>query len=175
MQAMFEPENLNNASPATVSRAGIIYVSDSELGWQPVVASWLAMRPEREAAALRPYFDRVVEPILSYIRGHMKPIMQTEAVCQVNTLLTLLTGVLAPASAGEGGAGISAGTTLAPGAAATAAVSADRLERIFLYCAAWALGGLLDGKDRPALDTQLRMLSAQMPDKVGAGATPLCY
>lgn len=40
-QAMFEPENLANASPATVSRAGIIYVSDSELGWQPVVASWL--------------------------------------------------------------------------------------------------------------------------------------
>ena len=51
MKAMFEPENLANASPATVSRAGIIYVSDSELGWQPVVASWLQARPEREAAA----------------------------------------------------------------------------------------------------------------------------
>jgi dynein heavy chain len=44
MKAMFEPENLANASPATVSRAGIVYVSDSELGWQPVVASWLQVR-----------------------------------------------------------------------------------------------------------------------------------
>ena len=34
MKAMFEPENLNNASPATVSRAGIIYVSETELGWR---------------------------------------------------------------------------------------------------------------------------------------------
>ena len=45
MKAFFEPENLNNASPATVSRAGIIYVSDSELGWQPLVASWLQACP----------------------------------------------------------------------------------------------------------------------------------
>ncbi len=41
MKAFFEPENLNNASPATVSRAGIIYVSASELGWQPIVSTWL--------------------------------------------------------------------------------------------------------------------------------------
>ncbi len=45
MKAFFEPENLNNASPATVSRAGIIYVSDTELGWQPMVASWLKVCP----------------------------------------------------------------------------------------------------------------------------------
>ena len=44
IKAFFEPENLNNASPATVSRAGIIYVSDTELGWQPVVSSWLQVR-----------------------------------------------------------------------------------------------------------------------------------
>lgn len=31
MRAFFEPENLNNASPATVSRAGIIYVSGEAL------------------------------------------------------------------------------------------------------------------------------------------------
>ena len=49
MKAFFEPENLNNASPATVSRAGIIYVSDTELGWQPVVSSWLQVSPQTVA------------------------------------------------------------------------------------------------------------------------------
>ena len=55
-------------TPNTVSRAGIIYVSDSELGWAPVVASWLARRPEREAAALRPCFDKFVGPLLDFVR-----------------------------------------------------------------------------------------------------------
>mgnify|MGYP006101789067 CR=1 FL=1 len=34
---MFENQQLDNASPATVSRAGIIYVSDTDLGWTPIV------------------------------------------------------------------------------------------------------------------------------------------
>ena len=50
MKAMFEPENLNNASPATVSRAGIIFVSETELGWRPLVASWLDTRPKAEGS-----------------------------------------------------------------------------------------------------------------------------
>jgi dynein heavy chain len=51
MKALFEPENLNNASPATVSRAGIIYVSDIELGWLPLSLSWLATRRDAEVRA----------------------------------------------------------------------------------------------------------------------------
>jgi len=47
MKAFFEPENLSNASPATVSRMGIIYVSLSVLGWEPLVPSWLSTRFER--------------------------------------------------------------------------------------------------------------------------------
>merc|ERR1719420_1101202 len=41
---VFEVENLRNASPATVSRAGIIFVSASDLGWEPLVATWLLRR-----------------------------------------------------------------------------------------------------------------------------------
>ena len=34
---MFENENLENASPATVSRCGIVYLSDTDLDWAPGV------------------------------------------------------------------------------------------------------------------------------------------
>ena len=94
MRLIFEPENLNNASPATVSRAGIIYISATELGWEPMVESWLQRRAERETALLRPCFNKFVGPILEFVRVQCSPVMATEAVCQVDTLLTLLTGVL---------------------------------------------------------------------------------
>jgi dynein heavy chain len=37
---VFEVENLNNASPATVSRCGIIYVSATDLFWKPLFHTW---------------------------------------------------------------------------------------------------------------------------------------
>lgn len=37
----FEVENLNNASPATVSRCGIVYVSATDLGFKPIYESWI--------------------------------------------------------------------------------------------------------------------------------------
>lgn len=46
----FEVENLNNASPATVSRCGIIYVSANELGWEPLVSTW-ALDKQKEKSA----------------------------------------------------------------------------------------------------------------------------
>ena len=58
MKMCFEPENLLNASPATVSRAGIIYVSDSVLGWVPPVATWLESRRPQEAKVLKEFFDK---------------------------------------------------------------------------------------------------------------------
>lgn len=41
MTMMFEVEDLNEASPATVSRCGMVYVSPDKLGWQVLVKSWI--------------------------------------------------------------------------------------------------------------------------------------
>ena len=45
-------------------------------------------------------------------------------------------------------------------------VTAVHYERVFLYCLAWSVGGLLPQQERPAFDTQLRTLSSSLPQEV---------
>ena len=80
-------------------------------------------------------------------RLNLRPVMSNEAVCQVGTLMTLLNGCLLKS--------VNANETL----------DGAHYERIFLYCLAWAVGGLLDVKDRPSFDTELRTLSQAVPHK----------
>lgn len=85
MKAFFEPENLSNASPATVSRAGIIYMSDSELGWAPVVVSWLQRRDPLDRTTMQPLFDKYVDRMLDYVRVNLKPVMYNEQASEILT------------------------------------------------------------------------------------------
>lgn len=49
---LFEVEDLTQASPATVSRTGMIYFNTEDLGWRPFVDSWLDARAAGARAAV---------------------------------------------------------------------------------------------------------------------------
>merc|ERR1712170_132312 len=41
MKLLFEISNLKYATPATVSRAGVLFINNSDIGWKPFFESWL--------------------------------------------------------------------------------------------------------------------------------------
>ena len=64
MTMMFEVQDLAVASPATVSRCGMVYLEPSILGLQPFVNCWLRKLPDSvfdHRDTFKSLFDRFLE------------------------------------------------------------------------------------------------------------------
>jgi hypothetical protein len=102
VKIMFENESLANASPATVSRAGIIYVSETDLDWKPVADAWVVQRPPEQQPLLRALFVKLVGENSATEMGHAfdfiarscAPVMGTSRVGVVSGLFNLLGALL---------------------------------------------------------------------------------
>jgi dynein heavy chain, axonemal len=64
---LFEVGDLAFASPATVSRAGMVFVDPKNLGCTPYWYRWINTRPQREHDKINELYERLVPETLSYI------------------------------------------------------------------------------------------------------------
>ncbi|XP_074463654.1 dynein axonemal heavy chain 9 isoform X3 [Larus michahellis] len=91
MRLVFEISHLRTATPATVSRAGILYINASDLGWNPPVSSWIDRREiQSERANLTILFDKYLPICLDTLRTRFKKIIPIPEQSMVQMLCYLL-------------------------------------------------------------------------------------
>lgn len=65
---VFETHELTCASPATVSRMGVIFISDETLDAKALVQAWLQRQPEEERQALGDMLETAFYTCLDWVR-----------------------------------------------------------------------------------------------------------
>jgi dynein heavy chain len=126
MRLLFEIADLRNASPATVSRAGVIFVNDDDIGWMPFVQTWLDTRADdAEKATLNSLVNKYVQKTLTHCLKNFKQQIPTVQINNVMTLCYMLDGLLGVEDSQKKG------------------LSPEQLEHYFVFSCVWAFGGNL--------------------------------
>ncbi|XP_042895579.2 dynein beta chain, ciliary [Parasteatoda tepidariorum] len=135
MRLLFEVSSLEQATPATVSRGGVLYLDSSDVGWNPFVVSWIERRSiQSEKANLIIFFDKYVPPCLEAMNKRFQTILPISDICYVQTLCCLLECFLTPEN--------------------TPPDSPNELyELYFVFCCVWAFGSAL--KQSTTIDSRL--------------------
>nr|XP_023509281.1 dynein heavy chain 9, axonemal isoform X3 [Equus caballus] len=125
MRLLFEISHLRTATPATVSRAGILYINPADLGWNPPVSSWIDRREiQTERANLTILFDKYLPTCLDTLRTRFKKIIPIPEQSMVQTLCYLLECLLTKEDI-------------------PADCPKETYELYFVFAAIWAFGGAM--------------------------------
>ncbi|RMC15911.1 hypothetical protein DUI87_08116 [Hirundo rustica rustica] len=134
---VFEPHNIDNASPATVSRNGMVFMSSSVLTWSPILEGFLKRCSFQEAEILRQLYSSSFPDLYRFsIQSlHCKTEMLEAFVIMQS--INMLQGLIPPKE--QGG-------ELTP----------KYLERLYIFSLMWSVGALLELEDRCKMEHWLR-------------------
>nr|XP_031841739.1 dynein heavy chain 10, axonemal [Nomia melanderi] len=171
---LFEVGDLRYASPATVSRAGMVYVDPKNLGYQPYMDKWARDKnqsdQEQLAGMCEKYVDGAVQLIIHGMLGlqSVKPLrmiipqtglnMVTQLCYVFDGLLSVLNDVSVKFEEDED-------ATVEP-----KTTRPEILEAMYIQACYWSLGATLIAEDKPEFDDYMKktagfMLVQDTPEK----------
>jgi dynein heavy chain len=135
MRMIFEIRDLKYATPATVSRAGILYISTDEGSqWRSIVGSWVRSRADElmedvDRENIHSLFDKYLPSCLKHFATDLQGVVPCNDISLSVSMLRLLDTMLTRAIV----------------------VDANALEIAFVFCLIWSFGSMLtiadDGTD----------------------------
>jgi dynein heavy chain len=91
MNMIFEPMDLAVASPATVSRCGMVYMEPHQMGWRPIFNSWKNKLPtcfhEDHLKTINTLVDVIVQPCMDFVRNDC---VETTPTLDQNLVMSML-------------------------------------------------------------------------------------
>ena len=166
VKLLIEVFDLQFASPATVSRCGMVWVDPQDLGYDPYLFTWCNGRPNQEEAdVLRDLFTKYCKPLMEYVleglldgeQGErLRTVIPVPNISMITQLCQLLESTLTEERN---------------------IVDPAVLESVFIFCITWSIGGQLLEDCHEPFDKVLKKL-AELPiidnpnASAGAGQIP---
>ncbi|KAL1518053.1 hypothetical protein ABEB36_001736 [Hypothenemus hampei] len=149
-KVIFEPENIDNASPATVSRNGMVYMSSSGLTWKPIVRAWLRKRSTKEQEVFTKLFDDHFGHVHTWGTQNLTLVMDVLECHVILQVINLLEGLVPKQlhtnqdeqskSDGEDEDNFQINKPKS--------LSTGHLEKLFVFAMTWGMGAYLETDDR---------------------------
>ena len=151
---LFENDSLHNASPATVSRVGIVHMAAEDVDWWPLILSYSQNNEDTGKvfeSLFSKYVGKGVGHLFEFISRDLSESMRTSRVAKISIMIKLLSHLMSQADLSE-----------------NAETMELEIEKVFLFSLAWSVGGLLGPDSRIKFDSYLRQIDGDagiMPER----------